>query len=115
LRDSTSGYSAGALFAFPDLIGSATVSLNGSYYTYAGSSGITATPSVEYQFGGARMRAGYQFFRTDGGAYTVTSHGADLRWSQYLSNRVNWVVQVNARTGHNLRSTSAYSSLEVRF
>ena len=114
-RETTRGYSAGALFAFPNLIGTATIAAGGSYFSRGGNRGVTANPSIEYRIGSSRVRAGYQFFLSHGPSYSVTTHGGDLRWSQSISSRVEWVMQFNVRYGANLRSTSGYSSLEVRF
>lgn len=114
-RDSTSGYSTGMMASFPNVLGSASVSINGSYFTSDGNSGMTAAPSIEYRLGSARLRGGYQFFKVDGPTYSVTTHGLDFRFSQALSTRTHWVVQVNSRTGHNVQGTNVYSSFELRF
>lgn len=114
-RDSTSGYSAGAMAAFPNVIGNGTFSINGSYFTSDGNSGLTAAPSIEFQLGKARVRSGYQFFMVDGPSYSVTTHGVDFRFSQSISSRANWVVQVNSRFGQNIQSSNVYSSFELRF
>lgn len=114
-RDSTSGFSAGAMAAFPGLFRDGTVSINGSYFTSDGNSGFTAAPAIEYRLGLARLRGGYQFFRVEGPLYSITTHGVDFRFSRSLSTRTNWVVQVNSRVGHNIQSTNVYSSFELRF
>lgn len=115
-RDSTSGFSAGAMAAFPGLIGGdATLSINGSFFTADRNHGFTAAPSVEYRLGLARLRGGYQFFKVDGPLYSITTHGLDFRFSRSLSTRTNWVVQVNSRVGHNVSSSNVYSSFELRF
>jgi len=114
-RDSSPGHATGAMFTFPNLIRTATVSFNGSHYSTGANSGITVISSIEYRIRGSRMRAGYQFFRAQGAGYSINTHGSDLRLSQSVASRVDWVAQLNTRFGDNLRSTTAYSTFEVRF
>lgn len=114
-RDSVPGYSAGVMASFPEVIGSGTVSVSGSYFTSDASTGITASPSLEFRLGKARIRGGYQFYAIDSPVYSLTTHGVDFRFSQSLSTRTNWVLQVNSRMSDRIQSTNVFSSFELRF
>jgi hypothetical protein len=114
-RDSTSGYSVGAAASWPGLLGASVVTLGGSHYSMAGTSGLTISPAVEYRLGGARLRGGYQFFRVDAPGYGYATHGVDVRYWRTVATDFDWVVQVNGRLGENVRSMQVFSSLEWRF
>lgn len=113
-RDSTTGFASGATLSLPGIAGSTIASVTGSYFHLDGARGFIASPALEYRVGTVRIRAAYQLYRV-GGAWEMTTHGADLRFSQSLFRRFDWVMQVGSRLGRNVRSTQVLSSLDWRF
>lgn len=109
------GYAAGASVSVPKAIGTGTLSLHTSWFDDGRSAGVLASPSLEYRVGTARVRGGYQFYQVDQPTYSVNTHGADLRLWQPFGERFTGVLQVTERVGHNLHSTTVFTSIEVRF
>ena len=97
-RDSTTGFASGATLSLPGIAGSTIASVTGSYFHLDGARGFIASPALEYRVGTVRIRAAYQLYRV-GGAWEMTTHGADLRFSQSLFRRFDWVMQVGSRLG----------------
>ncbi len=114
-RDTARAYAFSAMAGLPTFVRGVTVSASASYFTGPWLHGILASPSVEYRHAGTRVRGSYQLYLSEGTVYSILTHGADLLVSRALAARVDWVARVNFRTGSNLRSSGAYTSLDVRF
>lgn len=111
----TRGFAAGATVSVPRLVGSGTFSFHTSWFDDGQGTGILATPAVEYRVGTMRLRGGYQFYQVSQPAYSMQTHGVDLRLWKPFGPRSNAVIQLTDRFGHNMHSTTVYTSFEVRF
>ncbi len=110
-----SGYAAGATLSVPRVLAGGTVSMHGSWFDDGNGTGFLASPAVEYRLRGARIRGGYQFYSVDQPSGMVQSHAVDLRLWQPFGPRMSGVLQASQRFGHNLSSTTLFTSFEVRF
>jgi hypothetical protein len=86
-----------------------------SYWVVGGATGLSVTPSLDLWLGRNRGTLGYELFRQTAATATSVSHGGRAALIVPLTGRVEWMVRVSARTGQNLHSTSAYSSLRIGF
>ena len=109
------GTAAGATVSVPRAIGAGTFAFHTSWFDDGRGSGLLASPSFEYRLGQSRLRGGYQFYSVAQPAYTMQTHGIDFRLWKPFGDRINGVLQVTERVGHNMTSTTVFTSFEVRF